>query len=318
MRGKIDPLKLNELVFPFLGVEDDALLIGPQVGEDAAVLDLDACYLVISSDPITGARENIGRYAVHINANDIATMGAVPRYFLPVLLLKEGSGDEGVKKIMSDIDRTCKDLHITVIGGHSEITSHLKEDIISASILGIIQKNERIITSSGARAGDLILLTNGAGIEGTSILAHDRSHHLSKMDPAVLERAKEYVNSISIVQEALIARRYATAMHDPTEGGVLGGIHEICDASGKGFSVDPAKIPVRKETELICTALDIDPLALIGSGALLITCPENDASALVNELNERGIENAVIGVVKEDHEERNLPRVEQDEIWRFV
>ena len=319
MRGKIDPSRLEELVFPFLGVRDERVVIGPKVGEDAAVIDLGDRYVIIASDPITGAKENIGFYAVTVNANDVATMGAVPRYFLPVILLRDGSEPEEVKTIMEEIDAECKELSIAVIGGHSEVTPQLEETIVSASLVGIVEKSEGIVSSSDAKTGDSILLTKGAGIEGTSILAKDFHELLEKkVDKKSIERGKEYMKRLSVVKEALIARKYAMAMHDPTEGGVLGGIHELCDASGKGFSVELSKIPVGKETGLICTVLDIDPLALIGSGALLITCPKKHVPELTKELDAERIDHAVIGEIREDREDRNLPRVKEDEIWRIM
>lgn len=318
MKGKIDPSKLKDLVFPFLGFKDNNVVVGPKVGEDAAVLDFDEFYLVVSSDPVTGAKKNIGFYSVNVNANDIATMGAVPKYFLLVIMLKEGSDERDVKTIMKDIDSACKELKISIIGGHSEITPNLKETIVSASILGMIKKNEKIITSSGAQTGDSIILTKGAGIEGTSILSNDFNDLLkNKIDKDILKNAKKYMKKLSVVKEALIARKYATAMHDPTEGGVRGGIHELCDASGKGFFVDISKIIIGKETKLICEALEIDPLALIGSGALLITCPEKYSKLLTKELRENNIESSIIGEIREDKKDRNLGRVKQDEIWRF-
>jgi len=318
MKGKIDPSKLKDLVFPFLGFKDNNVVVGPKVGEDAAVLDFDEFYLVVSSDPVTGAKKNIGFYSVNVNANDIATMGAVPKYFLLVIMLKEGSDERDVKTIMKDIDSACKELKISIIGGHSEITPNLKETIVSASILGMIKKNEKIITSSGAQTGDSVILTKGAGIEGTSILSNDFNDLLkNKIDKDILKNAKKYMKKLSVVKEALIARKYATAMHDPTEGGVRGGIHELCDASGKGFFVDISKIIIGKETKLICEALEIDPLALIGSGALLITCPEKYSKLLTKELRENNIESSIIGEIREDKKDRNLGRVKQDEIWRF-
>ena len=317
--GKIDPLKLKDLVFPFLGYRDEKVLIGPKMGEDAAVIDLEEFYLVVSSDPVTGAKKDIGFYSVNINANDIATMGAVPKYFVPVIMLKEDSDEKDLKSIMKDIDSACKDLKISVIGGHSEITPGLRENIVSASILGFIKKNEEIISSSGAKNGDLIILTKGAGIEGTSILANDFYDLLKdKIDRKSLERAKNYIKKLSVVKEALIARKYATAMHDPTEGGILGGIHELCDASVKGFHVDTSRIIINRETRLICEALRIDPLALIGSGALIITCPEEDSEKLIRELREDKIECSIIGEIREDENDRNLERVKQDEIWRVT
>ncbi len=319
VKGKINPSKLKNLVFPYLGAKNSSVVIGPKIGEDAAVIDLDDIYLAVSSDPITGAKDRIGFYSVHINANDVATMGAVPQYFLPVIMLKENSGEDDVKTIMKDIDSTCKKLNISVIGGHSEVTPNLKEHIVSASVLGTISKDKPVISSSGAAAGDVILLTKGAGIEGTSILARDYYDELKKtVDAGMLKRARMYMDRISVVKEALIAREYATAMHDPTEGGVLGGVHEICDASEKGFYVGSSTIPVNEETQAICDVLDINPLALIGSGALLITCSEQDAPTLIKELEKNEIPSAIIGEIREDSSDRNLSRVEEDEIWRFV
>ncbi|MFQ6089801.1 MAG: AIR synthase family protein, partial [Candidatus Methanofastidiosia archaeon] len=248
--GKLDPKKLPALVFKYLGTKTDSVIVGPSVGEDAAVLDFGDKKLIVSSDPITGAAQEIGFYAININANDVSVMGAIPKYFLPVILLSENSSEKALEKIMRDMDFEAKGLGISIVGGHTEVTPELENIVIVGTMLGI---TDRIITSSGAEVGNRIILTKGAGIEGTSILARDKYNVLKDViDEETLEDAKDFLKRLSVVKEALISKRFATAMHDATEGGVQGGLHELCDASHAGFRVDVSKIKVRRETKKIC------------------------------------------------------------------
>ncbi len=312
LRGKLEAEKLKSLVLPFTGAPSDKVIVPPKIGEDAAVIDLGHTYMVIASDPITGAVDNIGMYAVNINANDIACTGAVPEYFLSVILLPEDFKDEHVKRIASDISAEAQKIDVSVVGGHTEALS-IETPIVVGTMVGFTDK---VISTSGAQMGDHILLTKGAAIEGTSILATDFYDSLQKkVDTILLEKAKAFLERISIVKEALIAREYATAMHDPTEGGIQGALHELADASNTGFHVNVSRIPVAEETEKICSALNIDPLKLISSGSLLITAPKEMSRQLRETLRKSGIIAEIIGEITE---ERNLEPVHQDELWRIL
>lgn len=312
LRGKLEAEKLKTLVLPHLGAFNERVLVPPRLGEDAAVIDLGFTKLVTASDPITGVIDHIGMYAVNINANDVACTGAAPEFFLSVLLLPRDVSDDQVKKIASDISHEAEKLSVSIIGGHTE-SLDLTYPIVVGTMLGV---TPRVITTSGATLGDDIILTKGAAIEGTSILATDFYDHLSqKIQISVLKKAQNFLNNISVVKEAMIARTWATAMHDPTEGGIAGALHELADASHTGFTVDTDDIPILEETEKICTALDVDPLRLISSGALLITVNPAQSQKLLTALRNSGIVAEKIGNITEG---RNLDPVTQDELWRLI
>lgn len=311
LRGKLEAEKLKELVLPYTGAPNKSIIVPPCLGEDAAVIDVGCTKLVAASDPITGAVDSIGMYAVNINANDVACMGCPPQYFLSVILLPEEFTDEQLHKIASDISKEAEKLEISIVGGHTEALP-IKTPIVVGTMFGT---TDTVVTSSGAQLGDDLLLTKGAAIEGTSILATDFYHVLQKkVDSETLKRAQAFLNDISVVKEALIAKEYATAMHDPTEGGIAGALHELADASNVGFCVDTEKIVLRDETKKICSALSVDPLQLISSGSLLITVSKENSPSLLTTLRKSGVTAEIIGEITEG---RNLDPVTQDELWRI-
>lgn len=269
------------------------LIVGPKAGEDAAVIDMGDRCLVVKSDPVTFVEEHIGRYAVHVNANDVACMGALPLWFLMTLLLPEGRADEAmVRRIWRDVEGACADLGVTLCGGHTEITAGLKFPILSGHMLGEVP-GERLVRGDGARAGDVILLSRAVPVEGTAILAQAKYQELRKtIDPGTLARAKGYIDSpgISVVAQALAAAEtgHARAMHDPTEGGLATGVHELAEAAGLGAVVEEEKIPISPEGGEICAALGLDPLGVITSGALLLAVRPEGEERLREALIETG------------------------------
>ncbi|RJS79483.1 hydrogenase [Candidatus Bathyarchaeota archaeon] len=308
--GKVPPEVLEEIVFKRLGVESGDVLLGPSKGEDGAVVRVGGEVIVSSMDPITGAVERLGWLAVNINANDVATFGIKPRFFSSCILLPSGAESGVLREICDQIDSAAKKLGIAVIGGHSEVTPGLKHPIVVGYALGVAEDG-RYVTSGGAEAGDVIILTKGAGIEGTAILASERRERLSReLGEEVVKAAESFYDRISVVEDALTAFKAGgvTAMHDPTEGGVAGGIHEIADASGLGFEVFEEKIPVAPETSMICSYFNVDPLQLIGSGALLISVKPEYAGKVLDALESRGIRASKIGRFLPDPEKRVLVR----------
>lgn len=308
--GKVPPEVLEEIVFKRLGVESGDVLLGPSKGEDGAVVRVGGEVIVSSMDPITGAVERLGWLAVNINANDVATFGIKPRFFSSCILLPSGAESGVLREICDQIDSAAKKLGIAVIGGHSEVTPGLKHPIVVGYALGVAEDG-RYVTSGGAEAGDVIILTKGAGIEGTAILASERRERLSReLGEEVVKAAESFYDLISVVEDALTAFKAGgvTAMHDPTEGGVAGGIHEIADASGLGFEVFEEKIPVAPETSMICSYFNVDPLQLIGSGALLISVKPEYAGKVLDALESRGIRASKIGRFLPDPEKRVLVR----------
>ncbi|MDV3104466.1 AIR synthase family protein [Thermococcus waiotapuensis] len=321
--GKVPP-EILEKIFKTLGSEDERVLVGPGTGIDFAAISFGDKATVASTDPITGAVEDIGFYAVHVNANDIAVSGARPRWFLVTILLPEDSDEELPVRIMRDIDREAKKLGISIVGGHTEVTSGLKRPIVVGTVLGEVEKGKLVIPN-GAKPGDAIVMTKWAGLEGTSIIAREREEELKNVfGESFVERAKALIEYISVLPEAMILREFADAMHDPTEGGIANGLHEMADASGLGFRVFLDRIPVREETARICEFYDLDPLALIGSGSLLAAVPRDHARFVVERLLAKGINAAVIGeflaekkrVAVANGEERPFPRPCSDELWK--
>ena len=322
--GKVPPEILNDVILR--GLEHgDKVIVGPGVGIDATAIDFGDYVLVASTDPITGAEDRIGFYAIHVNANDVATFGAMPKWFLVTILLPEGADIDLVRNIMGEIKEVAQEMGIAIVGGHTEVTPGLKKPIVVGTMLGEVEKEKLVIPRP--RPGDAIILTKGAGIEGTSIIAHEREEELrSIFGRDFVERAKAYIYEISVVREALIAREFATAMHDPTEGGIANGLHEMADVGDLGFRIFANKVIVREETKKICAFYDLDPLALISSGSLLVSVPRDHAKVLVEKLLAKGINASIIGeflaekkrVIIEDGAERPLKRPEADELWKVV
>ena len=308
------------------------LIVGPQVGEDAAVIDMGDRYLVVKSDPITFVEHRIGRYAVHVNANDIVCMGATPLWFLMTLLLPEGRADEAmVNRIWEEVGETCADLGITLCGGHTEITSGLEFPILSGHMLGEVSK-ENLISGADARADDLILLTRAIPVEGTAILADAKYDYLKNlMDVEILENAKRCLDSpgISVVAQALAAAGTGQvhAMHDPTEGGLATGIHEMAEAAGLGAIVEEDSIPISFDGGKICEALGLDPLGVITSGALLLAVPAEGEEIVRKTLMATGAMGVRIGklcppgsgvMIQRGGKTSPLQRFDSDEISKVL
>ncbi len=326
--GKVPPEKLKELVFKNLGAPGERVIIGSDLGIDAAAIDFGDTVLVASTDPITGAEKGIGFYAVHVNANDVATFGARPKWFLVSILLPEKAEEELLEEIMRELHESALKLGVAIVGGHTEVTPGLERPIVVGTMLGEVPR-ERLVTSNGAKPGDVIIMTKWAGLEGTAIIASEREEELErKFGREFVEGAKSFIEMISVVEDALTANEVGVnAMHDPTEGGIANGLHEMAEAARLGFRVYADRIPIREETLRICDFYGLNPLALISSGTLMIAAPRNRAEGILKALSERGINASVIGEFVEDPEmrviiengvERPLERPESDELWKVV
>ena len=282
---------------------DQRLLIGPQIGEDAAVIDAGDRYLVVATDPVTFAMDQIGRYAVHVNANDVAVLGARPLWFFVVMLLPQNrTTPELAETIMADVLSACEELGVALAGGHTEITHGLDRPILVGQMLGEVAATS-LVRKTRIAVGDQILLTQGVAIEGTAILAQEKSEQLRQVDAAVLARAARFLiePGISVVNAALAAANVGEAvhgMHDPTEGGLATGLFELVVPAGLGLRVTRERIPVFPETNSICTALSLDPLKLLASGALLIAVAPDGANLVVRAIEDTGARVALIGDVR--------------------
>ncbi len=323
MPGKISPPLLRRLVYPHLPRRPD-VLVPAAVGEDSAVLDFGPSVCVATCDPITGAVRHLGRLAVHVACNDIAATGAEPVALLLTLLLPPGGREEEIEAIMREAARAATSLGVAIAGGHTEITSRVTQPLVVVAGIGRAGR-DGYVHAGGAHPGEALLLTKAAAIEGTAILATDLAADLAPRVPAeVLERAQRFIEEVSVVAEGRIAAGAgATAMHDVTEGGVITAAWEIAEASGCGVALWADAVPVRAETAAICAAVGADPLALIGSGAMLITTA--DPQRTLGALREGGIAAAQVGtmrtsgrLLRRGEVEELLSPPERDELWRIL
>ncbi|WP_243679552.1 AIR synthase family protein [Vulcanisaeta souniana] len=269
------------------------------MGEDAAIVRIGNGYMAIHTDPITGAVEGIGWLAINIVANDIAVRGIKPRWFLLTLLLPHGINEGDIEKIMIDVNRALAELNGSLIGGHTEITPGIDRVIASTTAIGV---GEHYVTTSGAKPGDLVLVTKYIALEGTAVLATDFENELVRrggVPREVINRAKGFVKEVSVVREALEIADLASAMHDPTEGGLLQGLLEIAEASDVKLRIDIDKVPILPETRQIFSALNMDPLASLSSGALVATIPRERIHTAGVKLSKLGINYSIIGEVVE-------------------
>ncbi len=305
--GKL-PLPLLEKLLTRFAPHDPRVIVGPRAGEDAAVFDLGDRYLVAKTDPITFATSEIGWYAVNVNANDVAVMGAQPRWFLATVLLPAGKATgELAEDIFRQIYEACASLGVSLAGGHTELTVNLDRPLISGTMLGEVAP-ERLIMTAGARAGDAVLLVKAAPIEGTALIALERADVLRGRgyDEAFIRHCQSFLHEpgISVVRPALLAAEAAEvhAMHDPTEGGVMTGLLEMGRGAGVGLEIDLDAIPIAPEGAALCREFGLDPLGTIASGAILMAVAGRDEVRLRQTLGAEGYPTTRIGRVTEASE----------------
>lgn len=299
--GKIPPEILERIVMnPMMAsrVKREDVLVRPATGEDCSAIDLGGEICILSTDPITGAAKDVGYLAVQINCNDIYSAGAEPMGVLLTVLLPPESTEELLEEIMAGALRAAEERNIEILGGHTEVTDAVCKPLISAAVIGKT-RGRKMICTGGAEAGQDVVMTKWAATEGTAILAKDWEEGLrAYLSEEELQEALDMNRFLSVGKESEIAFQHgATAMHDATEGGILGAVWEVAECSGLGVEVFADAIPMKEVTKKICAAMGIDPLRLISSGTMIIGTENGEG--LVNALQAEGIEAAVIGRLTE-------------------
>jgi hydrogenase expression/formation protein HypE len=294
--GKLSPTALDRYIFSRTGARNNDLLVGPDYGEDAAAVATADGTMVVSTDPISLAAERIGTLGVAIASNDVAACGGVPEWLVSTVLLPTPDVDL-LDDITAQLDAEARRLGITIVGGHTETVAGLSRPLLSLTCMGW---TDRYVPTGGARPGDAVLLTKGAGTEATAVLATDFRAELedAAVDRETIDRAAGFFERLSVLPESAVLAPLATAMHDPTEGGVLNGLVELARASGVQLDLHDEAVPVRPETATLCAAMDVDPLRVLGSGALLATVPSGSVDRALADLEAEGVDATVIASVE--------------------
>lgn len=303
--GKVPNEVLNKIVLSKINKFRKDVILRPGIGEDCAAIDFGQYACVLSTDPITAAINEIGRLSVHISCNDIASSGVEPLGLMVTILCPVGTSEKELENVMEQICTTAAELNVEIVGGHTEVTPSVNQMIISTTCIGKTQKNG-IVSSTGAKPGDSVIMTKSAGIEGAAIIASDYADKLNNLiSNEELCHAKDFVKSLSVVKEGVLAGKFgATSMHDITEGGLLGAAWEVSEASGTGIIINKDDIPIDSVTKSICEKLNLNVLRLISSGCMLITCP--NGQELVQLLQSNNIKATIIGTMTEHKNERLL------------
>jgi len=323
--GKLRATILARLLDQHRGAADPELVLGPGIGRDAAGIRVEAGLLAAAADPITLAGEGAGYYAVMVNANDVAVLGATPRWLLTTVLLPPGTDEAAVESLFREIGEACVELGIAWAGGHTEITDAVVRPTVAATLLGPVGE-AGLLDSGRARAGDALVLVKSAPIEAVAVIAEARADAVrERHGEAFLQRCLGFVRDpgIGVVREAgLAARAGARALHDPTEGGLATAVHEMCDAAGLGVRLEASAIVIPEEARILCAEYNLDPLGAIASGALLATVAPERVEQLHEALRGEGVPAARIGELVADTAIRQidgapLPRFDADEVTRL-
>lgn len=328
--GKL-PAELLASLLRQLPPAGEDVVVGARYGEDAAVVDVGGTYLVMALDPVTLSGEP-GRLAVQINANDIAVMGAEPRWLLAAVLLPPGSTTADAGAIMNQLGQSCLQLGVGLIGGHTEISPSINQPVVAACMIGEVAP-DRLVTSSGAQTGDVLLLAGPIAVEGTGILAREYPGALRErgVPEEVIQQAAGLLDqpgiSVLPAARALLSAALPHAMHDPTEGGLLSAVREVALASSAGVRLRAYHVPVLPACRAICAAIALDPLGLLASGSLLAAIDPQDLSAVQRALAAAGVQSAVIGtflpaeeglILEHGGREEPLPELPRDELARWI
>lgn len=323
--GKLKESILKRSVLKQLHTRNKEVLAKPSVGGDyGAIAVSEELAVVLSSDPVTLSREEIGSSAIMASCNDVACSGATPCGVSVTMLLPTSFNEDELRELMKEMDNACQECGVDILSGHTEVTRGVKAPVVVVTAMGTA-KRDAMIHSSGVRPGMDIVATKWVGLEGTSILAKEREEELrTRYAKPFIDNAKVFGQMMSVIPEAAVAiKSGACAMHDVSEGGIFGALWELAESAGVGLEIDLKKIPIRQETVEICEFFDLNPYKILSGGCLLIAT--NDGNGMVSELEKAGIPATVIGkatdsndrVLLNAEERRFLETTQTDELYNL-
>jgi hydrogenase expression/formation protein HypE len=327
--GKLDSDILQKEVIDRIKYKRDDVEVGAGIGRDCASIDFGSVDCIVSSDPITADKNDIGRLAVYVSCNDIASEGVKPLFMTMTCLLPDGTTLEDLRLIADQASEAAAKAEVQIVGGHTEITDAVTRPVISSTAFGKREKGKGMHPET-IEPGDVLVLTKLAGMEGTGVIANDLELRTkAALEPSEVERAKDMLDDVSVITEGVIGGRLGVKeMHDVTEGGVLGAVWEMCSVCGLGAEINESSVPVDSVTLKLCSFFKLDYLRLVSSGCMLIAADEETAEDFIDEAGDSGIPAAVIGEFTEKSEGvkmiRKSGKVEEidppeaDEIYKVV
>ncbi len=314
--GKLDLTEFETFILKRLGKPDKSIIVPPLTGVDAGVIDIgNNQVLIVAEDPIfqvpKQSPEMFGWYTVHIGASDVAVLGVKPKYLTYTLLMPPNTSTQNFEIIVDSIHRAAVELDLSIVGGHTGYYPVGASPLIGGITVFAIADKDNYVTPAGAQPNDVVILTKGPAIEATALLAGLYEPEMRKYYPGrLIDKAKSLSRQITVVQDALTAMETGgvTAMHDATEGGVLGGLFEVANASKVGMELDETLIIYPEEVQMVCDFLHIDPLTAISEGSLIITAASKSAQKIIKQLNAVGIQSSIIGNVVNNTQKRIIKR----------
>ena len=325
--GKV-PIDVLRRILSIAPTGED-VIVGPGIGIDAAVLSSKDNIIIAACDPITGASKEIGWLSVHVNANDIYASAGKPRWYIATLLFPKDATEKSILEVMMGIREGLEEVGASLVAGHTELTDRVTEVVVIGTMIGAPMVPGRYVSNRDMKPGDAILMTKGAGIEGTWILLSELGHRLG-IPEDILRKASKFKEMISVGKDVRTLLRIGIdnihAMHDATEGGVLGAVFEVAEASKVGFEIYEEEVLIREETRVLAEKLGIDPLKLISSGTLIVAVSKEHAEEAVKVLRKEGIDATIIGhatedervLIKKSGEKVRIHSPPVDELWRIL
>ena len=312
--GKPPRHVLENIIFRYKGAFDPDVVQGPSIGEDAGIVRAGDGFIVAHSDPITAAEKYIGWLAVHVASNDVAVRGVQPRWLLLTILMPPGSSTVLLEEIARDADTAAKSINAAIIGGHTEVTPGIPRPIVITTAIGFTRG--RVIRTCDAQPGDKVFVIGRVGGEGASVIASDFRDLLVKKGLSIdlINKASEFIKDISVVDKAMVIKEYVSAMHDPTEGGILEALYEVAVASNNTIYIDLDKVKLDPIVEEITEALNIDPYKLLSSGSLLATVPNSYVNDVINILETQGYYYSQCGEVRKGEPKLIIKRGDKVEL----
>ena len=324
--GKLPNNLLEDIIFKHIKYKRKEILTGAGVGEDNALVDFGENVAILSTDPITGAVNDIGRLSIEVSVNEVSASGGEAIGALMTILAPRGTRHSELEHIMKDAGEAASRLDVEIMGGHTEITDAVNKIVISTTVIGKIKKID-MPKIKDIKKGYKVLMTKSTGIEGTSIILKDYEHFFKdKMDIEKIKEGQAYGQKISVKEEGEIGGEiHINYMHDITEGGLLGAVWEAHKAIKKGIKIDEDKIPISDITKEMSAILEIDPLRLISSGSMLIVGEEAKLIQLIDKLNQKGISSSIIGEVigsgifiESDGRVKTIEAPKADELYKAI